>query len=105
MEFELRESLRNYRGKDTEKLYEEFFNKSDQAVGRLSRDLFGGLGDTIYSELVSDLSQQELLELLEILNAFGDTLEVISNTKLEDLTDEQMFEQASVLMQAKVAYI
>ena len=33
MEFELRESLRNYRGKDTEKLYEEVFNKSDQAVG------------------------------------------------------------------------
>ena len=105
MEFELRESLRNYRGKDTEKLYEEFFNKSDEAVGRLSRDLFGGLGDTIYSQLVSDLSEQELLELLEILNAFGDTLEVISNTKLEDLTDEQMFEQASVLMQAKAAYL
>lgn len=98
-------SLAKYKGKDLDRIFKGFFNTADVAVDKLSREAFGGLGDTIYSELVSDLSKQELLELLEILNAFGDTIEIISNTKLEDLTDEQMFEQASVLLQAKAAYL
>jgi len=103
--FDFREMTRNYRGKDVDELYEDFFFASEQAVNRLSRDMFGGLGDTIYGSLVSDLGDKELLQLLEILNAFGDTIQLISKTDLEDLTDSQIFEQASLLMQAKAAYL
>ena len=103
--FNFREMVRQYKGKDLDKFYEGFFEQSRQAQKRLSRDIFSGLGDTIYSELVADLSDKELLQLLEILNAFGDTIEVLSDTDLENLTDTQLFEQASILMQAKAAYL
>ena len=103
--FNFSEMLRNYTDKDVDKLYEDFFFASDKALNRLGRDAFGGLGDTVYGSLVSDLSDKELLQLLEILNAFGDTIQLISKTDLEDLTDSQIFEQASILMQAKAAYL
>lgn len=103
--FNFSEMLRNYTDRDVDKLYEDFFFASEKAVNRLGRDAFGGLGDTVYGSLVSDLSDKELLQLLEILNAFGDTIQVISKTDLEDLTDSQIFEQASILMQAKAAYL
>ena len=102
--FEFFNNVETYMGGDPSQRFDRFFREASTARRRLKGDVFGFIGEE-FKEAVAGLDDDELLGLLEILNAFGDSIELIADTKLEDITDRQILEQGSILLQAKAEFL
>tara|TARA_A100001015_G_scaffold245433_1_gene281375 strand:+ start:83 stop:5128 length:5046 start_codon:yes stop_codon:yes gene_type:complete len=93
--------IKRMRGKSESEIADEFakrFKNPSEALKNLD-------SESPLGQIITGLSKEEQKQLVFILDAFSDTMTTLSGLSIEELTEEEFFNSASVLFTAKTKFL